>query len=127
MEIMGGAAEEESADEGEGRVTDPSVFPRHGAGDDFSTACWHTAPHDEVGAGAEFLDEGFDLGEVITEIGVAHDEESSMGGIHSVAEGVAVAFFGNIDNAGTELAGYVLGSVGAAVVGDEDFALDSGI
>jgi hypothetical protein len=127
VEIVGGAAEEESADEGERRIADPAVFPRHGAWDDFSTACWHAAAHDEVGAGAEFLDKGFDLGEVVAEIGVAHDEESSMGGIHSVAEGVAVAFFGNIYNAGTELAGYVLGSVGAAVVGDEDFSLDSGI
>jgi len=127
VEIVGRAAEEESTDEGQGRVADPSVCPRHGAGNDLSTACRHTAAHDEVGTGAEFLDEGFDFGKVVAVVRVAHDEESSLGGFHSGSKGIAVAFFGDIDNAGTELAGYVLGSIGAAVVGDEDFALDSGI
>jgi hypothetical protein len=68
VEIVGRAAEEELTDEGEGRVADPAVFPRHGAGDDLSTACRHAAAHDEVGAGAEFLDEGFDLGKVVAAV-----------------------------------------------------------
>jgi len=50
-----------------------------------------------------------------------------MGGFHAGSKGVAVAFFRDIDNPGTELAGYVLGSIGAAVVSDEDFALYAGI
>jgi hypothetical protein len=126
MKIVGGAAEEEATDECQNWVADPAVFPGHGARDDLSPASWHAAAHDEVGAGAELFDEGFDFSEVVAEIGVTHDEESSVGGFHSGAEGVAVAFFGDIDNVGAELAGYVLGSVGAAIVGDEDFALDSG-
>ena len=127
VEIVGGAAEEESADECQSGVPDPAVLPRHGAGDDFSATCWHTAAHDEVCARAEFLDEGFDLGKVVAEIGVTHDEEFTLGRFHAVAEGVAVAFFGNIDNPCAELACYCLGSVGAAIIGDEDFTLDSGI
>jgi hypothetical protein len=50
-----------------------------------------------------------------------------MSGFHTMAKGVAVAFLGNIDNPCAELSGYVLGSVGAAIVGDEDFPFDSGI
>ena len=68
VEIVGGAAEEESTDECQGWVADPSVFPRHGAGDDLSTACRHTAAHNEVGASAEFLNEGFDLGKVVAAV-----------------------------------------------------------
>ncbi len=127
MKIMGGAAEKEATDKGEGRIADPSVFPGHGTGDDLSPTPWHAAAHDEVGAGTEFLDKGFDRSEVVAEVRVAHDEESSVGGFHTCAEGVAVAFFGDIDNAGTKRAGYVLGSISAAIVGDEDFTFDSGI
>lgn len=127
MKIVGGAAEKEATDESKGGVADPTVFPGHGTGDDLSPTPWHTAAHDEVGAGAEFLDEGFDLGKVVAAVRVAHDEESSIGGFHACSEGIAVAFFGDTDNAGTELAGYVLGPIGAAIVGDEDFALDAGI
>ncbi len=127
MEIVGGAAEKEATDECEGGVADPSVLPRHGTGDDLSPTPWHTAAHDEIGARAEFLDKGFDRGEVVAEVRVAHDKESSVGGFHACAEGVAVAFFGDIDNAGAKRAGYALRSIGAAIVSDEDFTFDSGI
>jgi hypothetical protein len=93
--------------------------------DRFSATGGHAAAHDEIGSCAEFFDEGLDLAEVVAAVGLAHDEVFSLGGLHAVAKGVAVAFFGNIHNPRAELAGDVLRSVGAAVVGDEDFALDS--
>ena len=123
VKIMRGAAEEQSADECESGIADPAVFPRHGAGDDFAAACGHAAAHDEIGTGAEFFDERLDLAEIVTAVGVAHDEIFSPGGFHPVAQGVAVAFFGNIDNPGTKLAGDVLRAVGAAIVRDENFAI----
>ena len=42
-----------------------------------------------------------------------------------MAQGIAIAFFRNIHNPRAEFTGDVLRAVGAAVVGDEDFAFDS--
>ncbi len=62
--------------------------------------------------------------EVVAGVGVGHEDVLAAGGFDAGDEGGAVAADGDVDDAGAFVGGDLLGAVGAAVVGDDDFAGD---
>lgn len=48
VEVVAWASEEDPPDESENGVANPSVFPRHGSGDDGAAARRHSTAHDEI-------------------------------------------------------------------------------
>jgi hypothetical protein len=121
VEVADAGAEEESAKEGEGRVADVAILPGHGAGLD---AASEAVAHHEVGAGTQALQKAGDVREVVAAVGIAHEDEAAAGGGDAPAQGVAVALGGDGDDAGSVCLGDGLGTVGAAVVGDDDLRVD---
>ncbi len=61
---------------------------------------------------------------MVAGVGVGHEDVLAAGGFDAGDEGGAVAADGDVDDAGAFVGGDLLGAVGAAVVGDDDFAGD---
>src|SRR5204862_3930119 len=68
-----------------------------------------------------------DVEKVVAVVGVAHDDVGAACGVDAAHQGVAVAFFFDVNHASAQAAGYFGGTIGRAVVGDEDFAVDVGV
>jgi hypothetical protein len=122
MEVANRDLEEEAANEGKDRIAEHPVKERHGAGRD---AALEPVPHDELGAFAQLPDEGVEAGEIIGIIGVAHDDVFAAGRADPANQRGAIAACGDRLNPGAFFLGDLLRAVGAAIVGDQDLALDS--
>ena len=85
---------------------------RHGAGRDRAL---EARAHDELGAGAERLDERPDLAEIVGAVGVAHDDEAAADERDRVDVGAAEAAPRHLEHAGAARLGDLGGAVGRAV------------
>ena len=121
VEVADGDAEEDAADGGEDGVAEVTVERRHGSGLD---GAGETVAHDEVVAFVELWKEAGEVFEVVAGVGVGHEDVFAVGGLDAGDKGGAVAADGHVDDAGAFVGGDFLGAVGAAVVGDDDFAGD---
>jgi hypothetical protein len=84
----------------------------------------HAVAHDELGAVLELLDEAGDVGEVVGQVGVGHDDVLAAGGAEAGQVGGAVAAARLVHDAGAGLGGELGGAVARAVVGDDDLAVE---
>ena len=84
-----------------------------------STRSW-----DQVITFAQLFEEARNLLEVITAVGIAHDDEAAAGGGDAAHQGAAITARRNIDYSRTESRRDVERTVGAAVVGDDNFPRD---
>src|SRR5690606_29560811 len=100
-------------------IPDITVFPGHGARLD---AALKAVAHDQVVAFAQFLDESWNVPEVVAGIGVGHDHVAPVSGGDASHECAAVAFLWNADHAGPQGGGNRLRAVSTAVVSDDDLA-----
>ena len=119
VEVADRAGEEQAADEAQHRVAEVAVQEGHRAVLD---AAAEAVAHDQVVAGPQALDEGFDVAEVVAAVGVAHDHVAAVGGFEAAHQRRPVALGGDVHDPRAEPAGDLLGAVGAAVVGDHDLA-----
>ena len=106
-------------------ISDPTMFPRHGSWHDGAAAGRHATAHDKIVTLVEIGDEGFDAGKVIAVIGISHEDPLAGRRFNATAERVAVSFARDVNDAGTFADGDVLRAIRAAIVGDDDFTLDS--
>src|SRR5262249_1505453 len=88
-------------------------------------AAAEAVPHHEVGSGAEGLDERPELTEVVAVVGVGHHDELGSGGGDPSDERASVSLNGDVDDARAELTSHLPRTVSAAIVRDDDFALES--
>jgi hypothetical protein len=119
MHVTDRRVEEHAADEGEDRVADPAMRPHHGAGLD---AAREAIAEHEVVSLPQAVDQRLDGGEVVAVVGVAHDHETTADGFDAADQRAAVALARDVDHGHAKLARYVLRTVGASVVGDDDLS-----
>ena len=80
--------------------------------------------HHQVVALTEVGDKIFQLREIVAVVGVTHDDEFSAGRRDSTAQCGSVPSFGDGHHARAEASGNFLRPIRAAVVRDDDLALD---
>src|SRR5215469_5448713 len=124
VEVADVAREEQPADEREHRVSEVAVQLRHGA---WLDAAPEAVPHDQVGALAELGHERHQVGEIVAVVGVAHDDVLAAGGRDTAHEGVAVALLLDGHHARARVGREPLAAIGAAVIGDQNLAVDTGL
>ena len=81
--------------------------------------------HNEVGSAPKRLDERPEIGEVVTVVGIAHDDELALGIGDASSESSAITTNRNIDDTRAFGTGNVLRTVCTAVVGDHNLAVDT--
>ena len=64
------------------------------------------------------------MGKVVAFVRITHDHVLAAGGQDSAHQSVAIALFLNVHHPGAQAAGDFLRTVGAAIVGDYNFAAD---
>ena len=89
MKVAAGAAEKEPPDAGQHRVPEIFVQRRHGVGLD---AAFETIAHHELVAVAQFLEKGTEVREIVTVVGVAHDDVLAAGRLDAALKRAAVTF-----------------------------------
>ena len=119
MGVTHAGAEEEVEDARQHGVADVAVVPRHRPGLDVL----HPVPHHELGACVELLHKPRDVGEVIGQVRVGHDDVLALGCGESGEVGAAVTAPLFVDDPRAGLLGQLRAAVGRAVVGDDDLAL----
>ena len=92
----------------------------------FFAADGKPATHDEFEAFLEFFDETVRLGKIVAVVGIAHDDPFAERGTDAATQRAAVAFFLHWHYARAEFPGDGRRAVGAAIVGNDDFAPDAG-
>jgi len=123
MEIAGADAEEQAAEIAEHRVAEITVQHRHGAGLD---AAPETVAHHQLRPVAQARHEGVERAEIVAVVGVAHDDEAATGGGDAAQQGSSVTLLRDRHDARAHPARDLLRAVGAAVVGDQHLARDTG-
>ena len=116
------AAEEQPRDEGEHRIADVFVERRHRAGLDPAR---EAIAHHQIVPRAQRVDERIDGGEVVRVIRIRHEDIGTARGIDAAHERGAVALRAYVDDARTRRARDLARTVGGAVVGDDDLAVDA--
>jgi len=119
VEIAHRKAEEQASQEAEHRVAQILVEERHGTRRD---AAGEAVADDDVGAAAQLVYKETEVGEIVAVVGVAHHHIAAAGRFDAAEQRSPVAALGNTHDASAELRGDPRRSVGAAVVGDDDFA-----
>lgn len=71
---------------------------------------------------APLVDKVSQVGEIVAVVGIAHDDIAATGRFDAAERRSPVAALRNIHDAGAEIRGDPRRSIGAAVVGDDDFA-----
>jgi hypothetical protein len=94
------------------------VRKRHSAGSDAATKA---IPHNQIETGAELFDERHQRQEVITVIGIAHDNELASSRLDASRESGSVASDRNANEPSPELLNEFGRAVGAAIIGDDNF------
>src|SRR5215831_14533805 len=80
--------------------------------------------HHQLVSGTELLHEKIEIGEVITTVCVAHDDETTARGINSRPQSGAVTFFGNSDYTGTCRPCNLLRAITRTVVGNDNLSVN---
>src|SRR5262245_11932517 len=96
---------------------------RHGSRLHNPSARGEATPLHNVESFTQFLDEFWSLQEIIAVICIAHDDELSPRGRDATHEGTAIPSLSYIDDAGSKLLGDRLTSIGASVIGNDDFSV----
>ena len=122
MEIFHGATEENSANCREHRVPEVPMKSRHRSGFDATSK---PVPHNKVGSAPKRLDKRPEVGEVVTVVGVAHDDELALGIGNASSESSAITTNRDVDDTSAFGPGNVLRTVCTAVVGDHNLAVDT--
>ncbi len=97
----------------------------HGSGKDGAAAAGEPAALDQIGSGDEFLVKFAQLQEIITVVAIAHEHEFAARVVYAAHEGIAVTLGLDVNDASAQTFGDLDGAIGAAVVGDDDFAVDA--
>ncbi len=121
MEIAATARKEKTANSGEYWIAKVTMEGGHGAGSDPSL---EAVAHDQVIAGPEPVDEGFDREKVVAVVSVAHDDKRSSGARNAPHQGAPVALGLHMNDASAHFGRNGLRSIGAAVVGNDHLADD---
>ncbi len=122
MRILDRRAEKEVQDAGKDRVADVAVHPRHGSG---QNASLEAIAHHQLVAPAQLLDKGRQPREVVGIVGVAHDDVLAQGGRDPSLQSATVTLALDVDHARPLVAGQLLRTVGAAIVGHDDLTADA--
>src|SRR5262245_35085990 len=80
-------------------------------------------PLHNVESFTQFLDEFWSLQEIIAVVSIPHDYELSARRQNSSHKGIAIAFVSYVDQAGAEPRRNRLASIGASVIGNDDFSV----
>ena len=121
VRVSDACAEEEVQHPGEHGVADVAVVPRHRAGLDVV----HSVAHDELGAAVELGDEARNVGEVVRQVGVRHDDVVTSRRVEAGEIGTAVASTALVDDPCPCTLGELCASVRRAVVSDDDLAVEA--
>ena len=95
---------------------------RHGASPYDTATGRKTAPLDDVESFTQFLHELWSLQKIIAVVSIAHDDKFPSGRQNSTHEGTAISFLSYIDQASAELRRDRLTSIGASIIGNDDFS-----
>ena len=117
VEIAARTLKEEPPDCSEHGVAEISVRRRHGSG--FDTAL-EAISHYQIVAGAQFFNEGKQVGKVVTVVGVTHDDILASGRSYATHQRIPIAFGGNLNYTRAQILGQCLGAIGAAVIGNDN-------
>src|SRR5437016_6065504 len=90
-------------------ITDKFVRYRHGAR---LNAAREPISHDELGSRAPLLNKLRNLGEVITVVGIAHDDELAASFIDSLSERIPISPDSGVNHPGSAVTGDFDGAVG---------------
>ncbi len=85
----------------------------------------HSVAHDELGAAVELVDEARNVGEVVRQVGVRHDDVVASRRVEAGEIGTAVASTALVDDPCPCTLGELWASVRRAVVGDDDLAVEA--
>ncbi len=121
MEIGDVRVEQHPADEGKNGITQPAVQPGHRAGIDPAAPRRQPATHDQVAAPGQLFHQRRDGREIVTEIGIAHDDPAPARGERPRPQRAPVTPARRLDQLRAERPRQGLRAVGAAVVGHHDF------
>src|SRR5690349_4309083 len=80
--------------------------------------------HYEIGPRPQAADERCERAEVIAVVGITHDHVLATGRHDSAEQGVAVAWLRHGDHPGSRVRGQPLTAIRAAIVSDNDLAID---
>ncbi len=122
MEVAARALEEDAADRRQYRIAEIAVQGGHGAR---PYSALEAIAHHQVVSLAQLLHEGVEFAEVVTVVAVAHDDIGAAGGADARHQGAAIALCRHVDHRGAMLPGDRPRAIGAAVVGNDDFAVDA--
>lgn len=123
MEIPDTDTEEQAPDPAQDRIAQITVERRHGPGSDPSP---EAVAHDQIHALAQLVHKDLEAGEIVTVIGITHDDVFAARRGDASQQGRTVAFLRHIHHPGPQAAGYLPGSVRAAVVRYQHLSVDAG-
>lgn len=123
MEIADADTEEQTADPAQDRIAQIPMERRHGPGSDPPL---EAVAHDQIHALAQFVHKDLQAGKIVAVIGIAHDGILAARSSDTTQQGSAISFLRHIHHPGAQTAGYLLGSVRAAVVRYQHFTVDAG-
>ena len=121
VKVAGPAAEEQPTDAGQHRVSQVAMQRRHGARLD---AALEPVAHHQIVAFAQFFDEGIERAEIVAVVGVGHDDVAASRRGDAAEQSAAIALARDRDHARTQGLGNFPGAVRAAVVGNQNLAVD---
>src|SRR4029077_9365188 len=96
--------------------------PRHGTRTYDTSTGREAAPLHNVESFAQFFHKLWDLEEIITVIGIAHDDIFPSGRQNSTHKGTAISPLSDTDYAGAQLCRDSLTPIATSIIGDDDFS-----
>ena len=112
---------EQASNVAEHRIAEITVQERHRTG---RNAAGEAIAHDEIAAVTQFGHKKLQAGKIVTVIGVAHDDETALGRRDAGPECRTIATFRNRDDMRAAILRQRDGTVGRAVVGDQNLPHD---
>ncbi len=122
VEIADGNRKEQAAEKAQDRIAEITMQKRHRPGLD---AAFEPVADDEIAAAAQAREKWLQVSEVVAAVGVADDDVRAAGRVNSPHERSPVPADRHGHDPGAVRLGDADRSVGAAVVGDQHFAVDA--
>src|SRR6185437_1185300 len=119
IEVVDGRVEDGASEQGQQRIADVAVKRRHGA---FGDAAAEAVADDEIEPVGQPRDETVETAKIVAVVGIAHDDQFAARRVNAGLQRVAVAPRRHGDDPRAERCGNIARSVGAAIVGNHDFA-----
>ena len=123
MEIADADTEEQTADPAQDRIAQIPMERRHGSG---SNPAFEAVAHDKIHPLTQLVHKDLKAGEIVAVIGIAHDGVFAARGSDPPQQGRTIPLLRHIHHPGAQAAGYLLGSVRAAVIRYQHFSVDAG-